>query len=206
MRQLAGSLNRGWLAVIGLVLLLAGLIGVLATTGALTQLLASTGTGWTAPPGGSPVLDTDAAGGLVSQPVAVVAIALVGVILALLGLAWLLAQIPRTNAARPYRLHDDATTGLTVCPPDVLAAAVADDVASYPGVTGATAVFRGTARAPELTLRVSADDRTDLRALVSAIRTDAVRNVETALDAPVTRLAVQLDIDRGKRTTSSVTL
>ena len=32
MRQLAGGLNRGWLAVIGVLLLLAGIAGALATT------------------------------------------------------------------------------------------------------------------------------------------------------------------------------
>ncbi len=205
MRQLAGGLNRGWLAVIGVVLLVVGAAATLATTGVLGQLLAVSGTGWSAPAGGSPVVD-DAATGLLAQPVAIVAVAVVGLILALVGLAWLLAQIPRTNAARPYRLHDDAVSGLTVCPPDVLATAVADDIKSYAGVNAASAVLRGTSGAPELTVKVSADDRTDLRTLVAAIRDDAAANLSTALDAPLARLGVQLDIDRGKRTTSSVTL
>lgn len=205
MRQLAGGLNRGWLAVIGVLLLLAGIAGALATTGVLGQLLTAAGTGQTGPAAGSPVVD-GAAGRLLTQPVAVVALALVGVILGVLGLAWLLAQIPRTNAARPYRLHDDAVSGLTVCPPDVLATAVADDIRSYAGVNGASAVLRGTSGAPELTVKVSADDRTDLRSLLTAIRTDAAANLSTALDAPLAHLGVQLDIDRGKRTTSSVTL
>lgn len=205
MRQLAGKLNRGWLALIGVLLLLVGLAGTLATTGVLSQLPTMTGTGWPAPAPGSPVVD-GAAGGLLAQPPAIIALAVLGVVLAVLGLAWLLAQIPRTNAARPFRLHDDATTGLTVCPPDVLANAVADEVTSYAGVNGASAVLRGTTRAPELTLKVSADDRTDLRGLLASIRTEAAQNLSTALDAPIAHLAVQLDIDRGKRTTSSVTL
>lgn len=205
MRQLAGGLNRGWLAVIGVLLLLAGVAGALATTGALGQLLAQAGTGQNGPAAGSPVVD-GAVGNLLTQPVAVVAVAVVGVILGVLGLAWLLAQIPRTNAAQPYRLHDDAVSGLTVCPPDVLATAVADDIKSYAGVNGASAVLRGTSGAPELTVEVSADDRTDLRSLLTAIRTDAAANLSTALDTPLAHLGVQLDIDRGKRTTSSVTL
>ena len=205
MRQLAGTLNRGWLAVIGVLLLLIGLAAVLATTGVLGQLLTMTGTGWPAPAPNSPVVD-GAAGGLLAQPLAVVALAVLGVILAVLGVAWLLAQIPRTNAARPFRLHDDASTGLTVCPPDVLADAVADEVRTYSGVNGASAVLRGTSRAPELTLKVSADDRTDLRGLLASIHTQAAQNLSTALDTPIAHLGVQLDIDRGKRTTSSVTL
>jgi hypothetical protein len=205
MRQLAGGLNRGWLAVIGIVLLVVGAAAALATTGVLGQLLAAAGVTWSGPAGGSPVVDGGATG-LLAQPVAVVALAVLGVILGLLGLAWLLAQIPRTNAAQPYRLHDDAVTGLTVCPPDVLATAVADDIRSYAGVNGASAVLRGTSGAPELTVKVSADDRTDLRSLLTAIRTEAATNLSTALDAPLAHLGVQLDIDRGKRTTSSVTL
>lgn len=205
MRQLAGGLNRGWLAVIGVLLLLGGVAGALATTGALGQLLAAAGTGQNGPAAGSPVVD-GSAGGLLAQPMAVVAVAVVGAILGVLGLAWLLAQIPRTNAAQPYRLHDDAVSGLTVCSPDVLATAVADDITSYSGVTGASAVLRGTSGAPELTVKVSADDRTDLRRLLTAIRTEAAVNLSTALDAPLAHLGVQLDIDRGKRTTSSVTL
>jgi len=205
MRQLAGRLNRGWLAVIGVLLLVVGLAATLATTGVLGQLLTMTGTGWPAPAPDSPVVD-GAAGGLLAQPLVIVAVAVLGVILAVLAIAWLLAQIPRTNAARPFRLHDDATTGLTVCPPDVLATAVADEVTSYPGVNGASAVLRGTSRAPELTVKVSADDRTDLRGLLASIRTEAAQNLSTALDTPIAHLGVQLDIDRGKRTTSSVTL
>ncbi len=205
MRQLAGGLNRGWLALIGVLLLVVGIAGALATTGVLGQLLAATGTGLPAPAAGSPVVDAGATG-LLAQPVVIVAVAVVGVILAVLGLAWLLAQIPRTNAAQPYRLHDDAVSGLTVCPPDVLATAVADDIKTYAGVNAASAVLRGTSGAPELTVKVSADDRTDLRSLLTAIRTDAAANLSTALDAPLAHLGVQLDIDRGKRTTSSVTL
>lgn len=205
MRQLAGKLNRTWLAVIGIVLLLVGLVAALAATGGLGQLLGMTGTGWTAPAADSPVVD-GAAAGLFAQTLAIIAVGVVGLIIGLLALGWLLAQIPRTNAARPFRLHDDATTGLTVCPPEVLATAVADEVRTYAGVNAASAVLRGTSRVPELTLRVSADDRTDLRDLLTSIRTQAAQNLSTALDTPIAHLGVQLDIDRGKRTTSSVTL
>ena len=43
MRQLAGRLNRGWLAAIGVLLLLVGVVATLATTGLLGRLLAATG-------------------------------------------------------------------------------------------------------------------------------------------------------------------
>jgi hypothetical protein len=82
--------------------------------------------------------------------VVIVAGAVVGLVL--LGLAWLLPQLRRSNAAKAYRLQDDAVLGLTVCHPDVLTAAVEDDVETLPGVTRAQAVIRGAVDAPELTL------------------------------------------------------
>ena len=136
----------------------------------------------------------------------VVALAVLGVILAVLAIAWLLAQIPRTNAARPFRLHDDATTGLTVCPPDVLATAVADEV------TYLRRRERGQCRAEGHLSRAGADPQGQRgRPYGSAWSAgfdphQATQNLSTALDTPVAHLGVQLDIDRGKRTTSSVTL
>ena len=42
----------------------------------------------------------------------------------MLGLLWIIAQIPRKNPAGTYRLHDDGGQGFTLCDPSVLAAAV----------------------------------------------------------------------------------
>lgn len=205
MRQLAGRLNRVWLTVTGVVLLLIGVTGVLASTGALTQLLTAAGTGINGPVAGAPTLGQDA-GRLLGQTLAAVVVAVIGVILGLLGLAWLLAQIPRANAAREFRLRDDAITGLTVCDPGILAAAVEDEVSAYAGVNDASAVLRGTAKAPELTVKVSVDDRADIRQLLSAIREQATANLSSAMDVPLAHLAIQLDIERGKRATTSAVL
>lgn len=147
MRQLAGRLNRVWLAVTGVVLFLVGVAGLLATTGALGQLLTAAGARISGPVAGTPILGQDP-GRLLGQTLAAVVVAVIGVILGLLGLAWLLAQIPRANAAREFRLHDDAITGLTVCDPRILAAAVEDDISACAGVNDASAVLRGTARPP----------------------------------------------------------
>ena len=77
-------------------------------------------------------------GAFFDQPVVVVAVGLLGVILVVIGLAWLVAQIPRTNAAKPFRLQDDAARGLTICRADVLTDAVEADAERLLGVADAS--------------------------------------------------------------------
>ena len=206
MRQLAGTLNRGWLAVIGIVALLIGLAGVLVSTGLLSSLTGSTGAGVPSGPAANGSVIPSGAGRVFAASSVAVAVAAFGVIVGLLGLLWLLAQLPRANRARPLRLHDEATSGLTVCDPQVLSRAVEDDLNALAGVRSADAVLRGTAKAPELTVRVSADDRTDLAELVRSVRADVADHLAQAMDTPLAHLGVQVDIERGKRTSGSVTV
>ena len=126
MRQRSGLLNRAWLAVTGLVVLLVGIVAALIAFGLLARIITAAGIGLEVPSSSSKVLGSSI-GEFLDQPVAVVAVGVVGVILGALGLAWLLAQIPRANAAKPFRLQDDAVRGLTVCTADVLTAAVEAD-------------------------------------------------------------------------------
>lgn len=205
MRQLSGRLNRTWLAVIGIILLLTGLVGGMIALGLLNRALAATGVGVTGPPPADRVLPTGTAGFL-DQPVVVAGVGVLGVVLGIIGLAWLLAQIPRTNAAKPFRLHDDARRGLTVCDPDVLTHAVEADTEALPGVTHADAILRGTAAQPELTLKVTANDRADVRELVHALQTEIAGHLAVAMETPVRHLAAQVDITTSRRTADSVTL
>ena len=205
MRQLPGRLNRTWLAVIGFILILIGLVGGMIALGLLNRALGAAGTGITAPSPTAPVLPDDTAGFL-DQPMPVAAVGALGLILGVLGLAWLLAQIPRTNAAKPFRLHDDTTRGLTVCDPDVLTEAVEADTEALPGVTHADAVLRGTAAEPELTLKVTANDRADIGQLVHALQTEIAAHLAVAMETPVRHLAAQVDITTSRRTADSVTL
>lgn len=199
MRQFATGLNRTWLAVIGVVLILIGVASAAIGFGLLERLTSS------GPKTTDPVLGSWA-GDAFASTAAVVGVALVALLVALLGLAWLLAQVPRTNAAAVYRLQDDAATGLTSCSPAVLTDAFAADVQTLPGVTAADAVLRGTAADPELTVRLTANDRTDVPALLAMVRSGPVQNLATAMGAPLARLAVQVDISPQQRTADSVTL
>lgn len=205
MRQTASGLNRGWLAVIGLVLLLLGVAGVFISTGLWVSLTAAAGLGLDRPTASSHIIGSQTTSFFGISAVAV-GVAALGVILGVLGLAWLLAQIPRTNAARAFRLHDDATSGLTIVEPGVLTDAVEHDVQNLPGVNHVSAVLRGTASAPELTVKVTANDRTDIQQLLGSIRRDVVANLTTAMDAPLKRLGVQIDIGGTRRSTDHVTL
>ena len=205
MRQRSGLLNRAWLAVTGLVVLLAGIVAALVAFGLLARIITAAGIGLEVPSSSSKVLGSSI-GEFLDQPVAVVAVGVVGVILGALGLAWLLAQIPRANAAKPFRLQDDAVRGLTVCTADVLTAAVEADAESLPGVTNASAVLRGTARRPELTMRISVNDRTDIKQLLHTLQAETAAHLASAMETPVKHLAVQVNVTSSRRTADRVTL
>lgn len=202
MRQFATGLNRTWLAVVGVLLLLAGLAGTAIGTGLLSSV---TGSSTTGPQPSDPTVGAGI-GDVFASGAAVTGVGLVGLLLALLGLGWLLAQVPRTNAAGTLRLHDDPTQGLTTIGPAVLTDAVSEDVRTLPGVTDADAVLRGTANEPELTLRLTANDRTDIQALLTSIQDVVVTNLQTAVGAPLARLGVQVDISPERRTADRVTI
>ncbi len=205
MRQLAAGPNRFWLGVVGLLLLIGGLLSTAIATGFWLPVTAAVGLGVRGPQPISRIVGSGVAAFL-GQTLAVVVVLALGVVLGILGLVWLLAQIPRTNAAKPFRLHDSATSGMTVCSPGVLSAAVTEELKALPGVTAASAVLRGSAGQPELTVRVTANERTDLRRLLGQIQSDVAGHLATAMEVPVRRLGVQLDISNTRQTSNSVTI
>lgn len=205
MRQTASRLNRTWLTIIGVLLLLAGVAGLLLGTGQAALLLGATGLGWT-PPGTDSRLFGGATASALGLTWVVLVITLVAVVVGLLGLLWLLAQIPRANAAKPLRLHDDSRTGLTRVEADVLTRAVEAQVESLPGVSGASAVLRGSAEHPDLTLRVTADDRTDVGRLLERLHQEVAADVGDALDTRLHRLGVQVEISAAKSSKDQITV
>ena len=77
---------------------------------------------------------------------------------------------PADQRGQPFRLQDDAVRGLTICRADVLTDAVEADAERLLGVADASAVLRGTARQPELTLKVTVNDRTDIQRLLHSLQ------------------------------------
>ena len=202
MRQRSGPLNRAWLAVIGLVVLLAGIVAALIALGLLARIITAIGIGLGVPVTSSKVLGPGV-GAFFDQPVAV---GLLGVILGVIGLAWLMAQIPRTNAAKPFRLQDDAARGVTICRADVLTDAVEADAERLLGVADASAVLRGTARQPELTLKVTVNDRTDIQRLLHSLQAETAARLVSAMETPLKHLAVQVHVTTSRPTADQITI
>ena len=202
MRQRSGLLNRALLAVIGLVVLLAGIVAALIALGLLARITTAIGIGLGVPVTSSKVLGPGV-GAFFDQPVAV---GLLGVILGVIGLAWLMAQIPRTNAAKPFRLQDDAARGVTICRADVLTDAVEADAERLLGVADASAVLRGTARQPELTLKVTVNDRTDIQRLLHSLQAETAARLVSAMETPLKHLAVQVDVTTSRPTADRITI
>lgn len=205
MRQTAARLNRAWLTLIGIVLLLAGLAVVAIGTGLLQTAASAAGMTINRPAPANRLFGSATASAFDLTWV-VILVAVVGIILALLGVAWLVAQIPRSNEAKAFRLHDSAAHGLTRCKPDVVTNAVETQIKSLPGVSDASAVLRGTAQQPELTVKVTADDRTDIPQLLHTLQTRVADDVGGALDTQLRRLGVQIEIGTMKTTTNQITL
>ncbi len=196
MRQTAGTLNRVWLTILGVLVLAAGIALLLQASGQL-HVLANTS------PSGDRVVTGDLHASL--APVWVVVVMLiVGVIVGLLGLLWVIAQIPKRNAADAYRLHADGGQGFTVCDPSVLATAVENQVNTLPGVVTSSALLRGTAEDPDLTLKVTVNDRADVQGLIHRIQTSTLPDLSSALEAPLQESRLQIDVSG--RTQSSGTV
>ena len=196
MRQTAGTLNRIWLAVLGILVLAVGTALLLQSNGTLHALL-NTDRFW-----GSVV--TGDLHAFFAQPWVAATLLIVGVIIAVLGLLWITAQIQRTNTAGAYRLHDDGSQGFTLCDPSVLAAAVENRINTLPGVISSAVLLRGTARAPDLSLRVTVNDRADVQDLIHRIQTSTLPELSYALEAPLRRSQLQIDISGRTQSTGTV--
>lgn len=179
MRQHAGTANRVWLIILGLLCLAAGLYVILLASSVVGS---AEGPVLYGPP--ENVTDPDYA--------PVVAI-LGGLLIGLLGLWWILAQIPRRAAAGPFRLQESPSRGTTVCNPSVLAAAVENDTDQIPGVVDSSAMLRGTAEEPDLTLKVTVNARADIGEVVRRIQETVVPNLASALENPLHSLGIQLE-------------
>jgi hypothetical protein len=179
MRQHPGTTNRVWLAILGLLCLAAGIWALLLATG-------------TVGPAADPVLGgpPEAVTGPDYAPVVAL---IAGLLLGLLGLWWILAQIPRSLASGPFRLQEDAARGITVCDPSVLASAVQHETEQIPGVVGASAMLRGSAEEPDLTLKVTVNARADIRAVLDRIQGTVVPDLAGSLETPLHSLGIHLE-------------
>ncbi|MGY4541296.1 hypothetical protein ACVWY0_001205 [Arthrobacter sp. UYNi723] len=187
MRQHAGALNRTWLLILGLLALAGGVLILLMASGTLHAMSPATVAAE------SPVVTGDLH--TVFGPASATAIVLVaGAVLGALGLLWILAQIPRRNPADRYRLHQDPASGTTLCEASVLASAVENQINTLPGVVGSSALLRGTAMDPDLTMKVTVNNRADIQDVLHSINTRVIPDLSTALETPLRRTGIQLEV------------
>ena len=188
MRHHAGAMNRTWLIIIGVLLLAAGILALLVSAGFLSQTIGGNVAG-----ASDPVLQEGPEGLLAPDWVAP-AVLIGGLILGILGLWWLLAEIPRKRGASGFRLQEDPAKGITRCDPVVLAGAVEDDTNRMPGVVGSAALLRGTAAAPDLALRVTVNERADIQETLRRIRSEVLPNLSLALEVPLHTAGIHLEV------------
>lgn len=189
MKNLAMSTNRWTLAVIGIVLLLAG-------TGVLTIAF---GFGERLMPGLSPDGTPRSFVDVLSRAGSAVIGLLLAVIVLIAGIAWLWSQVPRKDQAKPFRLQIDPRTGLSTLSSNVIAEAVADDIDLTPGAVGAHVIVRGTAKHPELSIRVDVEEQADINAVVDDIATRVTEHCSQALGVPLAAVAIEVGISRDRK-------
>lgn len=189
MKRLAAGANRTGLIIVGLIFLVAGL-AVLALSFGLAAAVA---------PSLTPDAKLQPVAAVFALPFSAVIALVAALILAIIGVRWLAAQVPRKDSAKPLRMQEDARSGVTTVTANVIAAAVEDDLGDTPEVVDAQAILRGTARRPELVLHVDVDERADVDAVVADIADRVTRNASHALGVPLSAVGVEIGIARSRQ-------
>lgn len=185
------SLNRALLAVIGLILLAVGALGLLLGLGVLRGVL----------PGFNPAAPLIPPGAQVQGWVPYATI-LGAVLIGLLCLRWLLAQVLRRPTTSTWRLHHDPARGTTLLAADTAADAVAADIEAYPGVSKASATLTGTRAQPTLHLDVTTEENIPVTALRDRIAGHALPRLCRALDVDTVPAELLLRIDTASPSTT----
>ena len=172
--------NRGVLALIGLVLLVAGAAGIAAGVGGFGDTFRTT-----------KVIDQDYRDWVAAHDWFWLAVAAGSILIALLALRWLLAQASTTRVSH-LDLESDRGAGRTVLSGGAVTSAVAGEIEGYRGVAGASAYLLGSRGAPTLLLRATLDGRGDPAEVRRRIQDDAVAHARHALDKP--DLPVRLEL------------
>lgn len=196
MRQTAGTLNRTWLAILGILLLAAGITALLQAVGTLPAITSTPSPGTKIVTGNMHLF--------FAQPWLITLALVIGVLVGVLALLWIIAQIPRKNMAGTYQLHHDGAQGRTSCDPSVLATAVEEQINTLPDVVASSALLRGTADAPDLTLKVTINDQADARALLRHLETSTLPQLATALESPLHQHRLQIDVSTRPQNTGTV--
>lgn len=168
-------LNRTVLALLGLLMVLAGALVLVVGSGAAPSASAGLSVAADAPllpPNPDPPAWLPWAG------------AAAAVVVGLVALRWLVAQAARVPPGTTWQLAGDPQTGATLLSTTTAAAPLAAEISTYPGVRAATARLAGVHQHPELHIRITMDDRASLSDLRHRIDEVAVPRLVGALDLP----------------------
>ena len=186
--------NRVGLAVTGFVLVAAGGYGLARSLGAFG-----------AEPAGT-VLYIPAVGAWVEGNSWVwLAVAALGVVLAILAARWLAVQFRSDRLNRliadidPTAGATRLAAGLTVLPANALTAAVGEEIRNYPGVRSVTAYLIGDPDQPELHAIITLAADADVPGIRRRIVSEAVAHARTTLDAPDMPTQVLVAVARPRR-------
>lgn len=180
-----GRLNRTLLALLGLLLLATGAATLAAGLG-LVGVLAPE----------SPVLPGPLRTYLIEQPWVPYAVAAVGILVALLGVRWLLAQLPRRASTGRFRIQDENGRGVTHVDADIVADALEADIQAYSGVSSARADITGSRLRPDVSITLVVDPGTDIKALQDRLRDHAEERMSRALGAETVTTHLLVNLSR----------
>lgn len=179
--------NRSVLAFLGLLLLAAGAAGVAAGVGLLgddihtRKVIPAYTRDWVARHGWFWI-----------------AVAAGSILVALLALRWLFAQVA-TNRVASLEVEANRENGRTVLAGRAITDAVAEEIRSYRGVSGASAHLLGDRTAPTLLVQAALDGRVNPAEARGRIQTDALVHARQALDAPDLPVRLELRLATGSR-------
>lgn len=124
--------------------------------------------------------------------------AVVCAILALLCLRWIYTLLTSTDRAGDMTLPGDKSAGRTTLRGSAFTAALVAELETYRGVDTAHARLVGDDNNPDLVVAVTAMGSVDIGALRNRIETEAISHARQALDRP--DLPIRLDLDVSRKT------
>lgn len=196
------GLNRVLLVVLGLVVAVAGACALLISSGLLGLILTQLGSTLVQPDASAPILTGRAVDAASST--LLLGVAGAGVVVAALSIWWVVTQVRRPVRVSEFRLHADPAEGSTVVVPAALNRAIASQIEQLPGVVTVTASVAGAAQAPQLLVRVTVDDRSDIVETVRRINADVAAGLASSLGGRLDWLGILVDVGRQRTTVSEV--
>ncbi|MFC0037928.1 alkaline shock response membrane anchor protein AmaP [Actinomadura rayongensis] len=186
MDRQGARLNRFALALLGIVLLVLGGLGLALGSGVF-------GSGRSRAPVLSQGTRTFASGhGWFWWAVSAAA-----VVVGLLGLWWLLVQ-GRRDRVPELSMEPEPEQGTTRITAQAVTDALSDEIAAYPGVRGVGARIGGSSRRPRLFLTVAYARDADLAALRRRVTDEAIARLRTALEREKLPAVVRLRLVGGE--------